>query len=52
VFSAKCVLSLFNLSDFNCRNTLNDAFHVLQTQEVLIRGSELYTDCTTTVDVS
>jgi hypothetical protein len=52
VFSAKCGSSLFNLRDFNCLNTLNEAFHVLQTQEVLIRGSELYTDSTATVDVS
>ena len=52
MFSAKCGLSLFNLSDFNCLNTLNDAFHVLQTQDVLIRRSVLYTDCTATADVS
>jgi len=52
VFSAKCCLPLFNLSDFKCLNTLDDAFHVLQKQEVLIRGLELHTDCTATVDVS
>ena len=52
MFSAKCGVSLFNLSDFNCLNILNDEFHVLQIQKVLIRGSELYTDCTATVDVS